>query len=143
MIPGFSWQHDLPQRTQQTGKMDRGREGNLCVSGSTGLTKVGGRVAGVGMSREESRLLRAAWRTPEHSLGRKDGWVGKLTYMFRITRSDEGGHRVGGGNGGPPGIGETAQGSLAWSRGSREQGRWAGERKVAFSTSLTSKRMSF
>lgn len=54
--------------------MDRGREGNLCVSGFTGLTKVGVMVAGVGMSREDSRLLRAAWFTSEHSLGRKDGW---------------------------------------------------------------------
>lgn len=53
--------------------MDWGKEGNLCVSGSLGLIKVGGIKARVYMFRGDSRLLRAAWRNTEHSLGRKHG----------------------------------------------------------------------
>lgn len=73
MIPSFSWQHGLPQRRQQEGNMDWGKEGNLCVSGSLGLIKVGGIMARVYMFRGDSRLLRATWRNTEHSLGRKHG----------------------------------------------------------------------
>jgi hypothetical protein len=45
-IAGCSGQLGLPQRTQPAGKRVGGRETNLYGSGSTGLMKVWGEVAG-------------------------------------------------------------------------------------------------
>ena len=46
VLASYSRQLNLPQRTQGAGNMGREREANLYSSGSSGLMKVGGEVAG-------------------------------------------------------------------------------------------------
>jgi hypothetical protein len=51
------------------------KEAYLYCSGSAGLMKVGGEVAGKWVSPWDRSLLRETWLAPEDSTSKEDGWV--------------------------------------------------------------------
>lgn len=118
------------QRTQQAEKMDRGKEGNLCVSGSTGLIKVGGMQQEYGGPEGTAGCLgKSGVPQNTHCKGRIG--KGKIANLYGSGSPDPRWAQSGGGNGVPPGQ-QAAQGSLAGSRGLRKQERWLGEGKLTY-----------